>query len=101
MFKDCTKLSKVTFDKNFMAYTYPGVFQGCTSLTSIVLPAQLIFATTDMFKDCTKLKRVEFNEYDADGNYVGANVRLVQKDAFNGCKQLDTIQFPSSIQQLD
>lgn len=101
MFKGCTKLSKVTFDKNFMAYTYPGVFQGCTSLTSIVLPAQLIFATTDMFKDCTNLKSVYFNEYDADGHYVGANVKLIQKDAFNGCKQLNMIQFPSSIQQLD
>jgi hypothetical protein len=32
MFKGCINLSSVTFDKNFMAYTYPGVFSGCKSL---------------------------------------------------------------------
>lgn len=42
MFKNCDKLSKVEFTKNTTSYyTYPGVFENCTSLTSIVLPSKM------------------------------------------------------------
>ena len=52
MFKDCKNLNSIDFQVPMMAYTYPGVFDGCTSLTTAKLPQQLLFITDDMFKNC-------------------------------------------------
>ena len=94
MFKDCTSLVKITFDKNFMAYTYPSVFQGCTSLRSITLPSQLIFLTEGMFKDCINLLSVNFNSLDKS-----SNITEVQREVFSGCDALRYIELPASIKE--
>ena len=35
MFKDCINLKQVTYYNNMMGWIYPGVFENCSSLTSI------------------------------------------------------------------
>jgi len=61
MFKGCTKLSSVDFNVHLMAYTYPGIFDGCTSLENITLPAEILFVPEKMFNGCTALTSVNFN----------------------------------------
>ena len=97
MFKGCTALSKVTFDKNMMAYTYPSVFEGCTSLRSITMPSKLLFVSENMFKNCTNLTSVNFSDYSASNS----GIKLVQKNAFNGCQKLNNVHLPASIESLD
>lgn len=97
MFKGCTALKKVSYDVNLMAYTYPGVFEGCTSLTSMQLPSQLLFISEEMFKDCTNLRSLTFNNYDADKS----GVVLMQKNAFYNANKCTTIHLPASIDTLD
>lgn len=94
MFKDCISLQKITFDKNFMAYTYPSVFQGCKRLQSITLPSQLIFLTEGMFKNCTSLLSVNFTSLDKS-----SNITEVQREVFSGCSALKYIELPESIKE--
>lgn len=96
MFKGCNKLESVDYDVNLMAYTYPGVFDGCSTLTSIMLPSQLLFISEDMFKDCTQLKEMKFNSYDAEKS----GVNLIQKNAFNNDRRLTNVNVPTGITSL-
>ena len=77
-----------------MAYTYPSVFQGCTSLRSITLPSQLIFLTEGMFKDCINLLSVNFTSLDKS-----SNITEVQREVFSGCDALRYIELPASIKE--
>lgn len=97
MFKGCGKLKKITFNKNMMAYTYPSVFEGCSSLVSVQLPSQLLFIPENMFKDCTQLTSLTFSDYALSNS----GITRIEKNAFNGCDSLKEVHFPESIDSLD
>ena len=95
MFKDCTSLKNVEFKNDIMGYMYPRVFENCTSLKDIKLPSKALYIAEEIFKNCTNLLTVGFNKY------TESNVKLIQKNAFNGCNNLIEINIPSSIDKSE
>jgi len=64
MFKNCAALSAVDFDVAMMAYTYPGIFSGCSNLRRMNYPAELLFVPEDAFRGCSKLSSAGFTSYE-------------------------------------
>ena len=89
MFKDCTSLVSADYDVSMMAYTYPGIFDGCTSLETVNMPAQLLFVPEGTFRGCNNLKSATFNMYGEN-----SGIDEIQKDAYYGTSKLKTLEFP-------
>ena len=96
MFSGCTNLKTVNFKNNHTSYVYPNVFDGCSSLTSIVLPSKMWYFSEEMFKDCTSLKSITFNDYSKNNSMTN----LIQKNAFNGCTSLTSLDLPETFQSV-
>lgn len=97
MFLNCNNLKKITFNINKMAYTYPNVFENCSQLTYVELPSNLLFISENMFKNCSSLSALTFNDY----SERNSSIKLIQKNAFYGCNNLQKIEIPASINRLD
>ena len=96
MFKGCTSLVSADYDVSRMAYTYPGIFDGCTNLRAVNMPAQLLFVPEGTFKGCNNLRSATFNTYGAN-----SGIDEIQKDAYYGTRNLTALEFPQSIDSLD
>ena len=96
MFKDCTSLVSADYDVSRMAYTYPGIFDGCTNLRAVNMPAQLLFVPEGTFKGCNNLRSAAFNTYGEN-----SGIDEIQKDAYYGTRNLTALEFPRSIDSLD
>lgn len=102
-FENCYSLQNVNFAKNsVIKVLYVGTFYGCTSLSSIELPASLteipdkgLDASGDqyegLFTDCTSLSRVAFEE--------GSKLTKIGSFAFKNTA-LTSISFPSSVAEI-
>ena len=97
MFANDTALTAVNFKNNHTSYVYPFVFENCTSLPQITLPSKIWYVSEGMFHNCSSLRTVKFSDYTAANSMVS----LVQKNAFNGCSKLESIEFPASLNSLD
>lgn len=75
---------------------YPNVFDGCSSLTGIILPSKIWYISEEMFKNCSSLKYVKFNDYSA----ANSMINLVQKNAFNGCTRMKSLELPESLTSI-
>lgn len=89
MFKGCTSLVSADYDVPRMAYTYPGIFDGCTSLKTVNMPAQLLFVPEGTFRGCNNLSSATFNTYGEN-----SGIDEIQKDAYYGTSKLKTLEFP-------
>ena len=58
-----------------------GVFMNCTALTSVNIPAGVVFLPAQTFAGCTQLANVTFNN---------ATVRLLNRNVFEGCTALQS-----------
>ena len=70
MFSGCTNLKTINFKNSHTSYVYPNVFDGCSSLTGIVLPSKIWYISEEMFKDCSSLKYVKFDDYSATNSMI-------------------------------
>ena len=129
-FKGCFLLATVTFEKgsqlktikggyyrdiyDSIIYCY-GAFSGCTSLTSIEIPASVETIEAAAFKGCRSLKTVTFEKgselktigggyyfSDSYGAFsdcpitsieIPASVETIGAAAFKGCRSLKTVTF--------
>ena len=87
-----------------------GAFEGCTSLKSFELPANVNKVSNDMLKGCTTLATVTLHENTTSlGEYSFANcvkiakmelpesVSTIGAGAFAGCSKLDAINLPEAL----
>jgi hypothetical protein len=65
-------------------------FQGCKSLTSVIISNTLRTIDGFAFKNCTNLTNVT----------IGESVEIIGNQAFNGCTSLATIYIPYSVSEI-
>ncbi len=87
-FKDCTSLTTIVLPANIE--TVAGyVFQNCTKLKEITLPVSVESAGTYLFDGCTSLDTVKWESSVNIGDYT-----------FRGCKALDIVTINDSVQKI-
>ena len=129
-FKNCSSLATVTFEKESQLKTigggysgsssyYYGAFSGCSSLTSIEIPASVETIEAAAFKGCSSLTTVTFEQGSQlktiGGDYykqfyygafsdcpittieIPASVETIGSSAFSGCTSLTAIEIPASV----
>ena len=95
-FNLCTSLQTVTFEKGSQLKAFEnssgwgGVFQSCTSLTTIEIPASVETIGYNAFWFCTSLQTVTFEK--------GSQLKTV--DGFQSCRSLTTIEIPASVETI-
>ncbi len=130
-FYGCSSLTTVTFEQGSQLKTiaggyyessfssYYGAFSGCSSLTSIEIPASVTTIEATAFKGCYKLATVTFEQGSQlktiGGDYykqfyygafsdcpittieIPASVETIGSSAFSGCTSLTAIEIPASV----
>lgn len=111
-FQNCSELKDVTFQEDSQlrtiegGYSY-GAFYGCTSLTSIEIPASVQTIGEAAFEACVKLATVKFDKesrletIDSRSFYscpittidIPASVEIIGAAAFSGCSRLADVKF--------
>ena len=87
-FKDHAKLSKVAFGNNSVLHTiYDYSFQGCTSLTSIEIPASINLLGRSAFEGCSKLPSF----------VVPEGVTSIGNSTFKDCTSLKSFEISSTV----
>ena len=78
------------------ASTNNSLFAGCTSLTSVVLPAGLLTMGSNTFKDCTSLSRVIYSGYEGTDNVLPQGLSVIGSSSFANCA-FDNITIPEAL----
>jgi hypothetical protein len=74
-------LTKVNFSPNINILNIDGLFQNCTVLTSVSIPASVTSLGANTFSGCTALKNVT----------VSSNASNVSSTAFTGCSNVNLV----------
>ena len=94
----CTALQTVTFEKGSKLKTiksgsiWSGVFESCTSLTSIEIPASVETIGWIAFRNCTSLQTVTFEK--------GSKLKTIETYVFY-CTSLTSIEIPASVEEIE
>ena len=81
-FRYCGSLQSVSFESGSTLQVLPAsIFQGCSALSELELPASLTNIASDAFKGCEKLTSIIIPE----------DVASIGPRAFSGCTKLETI----------
>ena len=94
MFSGCTSLSSVTLP-NDLVKTGSSSFMGCTSLKEITLGANLTDIAGSTFSGCTNLEKINSTVV-GEANIPG-KVELIDSSAFLSCGKLTKITLPDSL----
>lgn len=93
-FLNCASLKDIHIGDSVTAiengWADAGAFQGCTSLTSVVIPDGVTEIGACAFQDCTKLKDVTLPD----------SLTKLDDWAFYGCKNLTSIALPESVSEM-
>ncbi len=84
-FEGCSQLTSIILP-NSIIITTNGTFSGCSSLTSVTLSSSLQRIANSMFQDCSALTHID----------IPATVTTIGQDAFKGCSSLTSIVIPAS-----
>lgn len=98
MFEGCSSVTKVVFTTNPLkngdteyTYVYVSMFEGCTALQSIEIPAYITQIRADAFKDCSSLKNVDI---------LGENLTSIDETSFPDLERLVINVINSEIAEL-
>ncbi|MEO2557561.1 FctA domain-containing protein [Collinsella aerofaciens] len=90
-FSGATALTGIEFPKDVaFSDTITGVFEDCTSLTSVSLPASVTKITSHMFDGCTSLTSVT----------ALSEIESIGDGAFQNCSSLTGIDFPGTLTSI-
>ena len=88
VFECCEKLT--SFDASRFSNIESGVFQGCSSLETVILPETQDSIKHSTFLNCISLRDITLPE----------GVTVIEEDAFYGCTSLSAISLPSSVTSI-
>lgn len=86
-FFGCSNLGRIDISSSVMltkASSMASAFDGCMSLTEVILPSEIVFAE-NTFKDCTSLVRIDWR------TFAGSEVPVFYYNMFSGIEDLKTI----------
>ncbi len=90
VFNGCTKLEAVSIPAS-LTYIPSQTFMGCASLAQISLPNTLTSIGDYAFADCTSLKHVDIPE----------GIKVIWSSVFNGCTSLESVTIPSTVVRIE
>lgn len=94
-FTGCTALKTIRFNKT-LKYLNNSMFENCTSLEEVVLPATLLnpknASSLSVFAGCTSLRRVTI---------LSTNMQTLPSKMFLNCTNLEEVILPSSITTIE
>lgn len=70
-----------------LSFVPNGIFNGCTSLTSVVIPQSATYINNFAFRGCSSLVSITMDD----------NIETIRDYAFLGCSSLSHIDLPSSL----
>lgn len=85
-FRDCYKLSSITFG-NGIKYIKSFAFFGCSHLTNVEIPDSIEIIGENAFTNCSRLTSVT----------LGSGLRAIGKYAFNGCSELQSVVLKNTV----
>ena len=89
LFEGCTSLKSVVLEEN-VSTVAGSVFMGCTSLENLTIKGDVTAFGYRAFKDCTSLKNFVFPD----------SIESIFEDAFNGCTSLTELKIPNSVTEI-
>lgn len=112
VFKNATKLSKVTFNEG-LTYIAASAFEGCSSLAEATLPNTLHDIAAKAFKNTgikslntgDSVAKIDTEAFAGNKNltdlYLGKNVDKIGNGAFSDCVSLVVVTLPASLRSFD
>ncbi len=109
---NCTALTSVNFKGNVGTRISSTSFSGCTALTSVNIPTGVVTIGNNSFDGCASLAQLTMPEPLATiGEYAfrnsgltgitfQRNLTIIGKYAFDGCKDLVSINFPANVTEI-
>ncbi|MBQ2738601.1 MAG: leucine-rich repeat protein [Oscillibacter sp.] len=89
IFQNCTALKEITLPAKQTRLVH-GMFAGCSALERIVLPEGITVLPNSLFWNCTSLKEVS----------MGSGVTAIEHNAFENCASLERFDLPEDLQVL-
>lgn len=109
---NCTALTSVNFKGNVGTRISSTSFSGCAALTSVNIPTRVVTIGNNSFDGCASLAQLTMPEPLATiGEYAfrnsgltgitfQRNLTIIGKYAFDGCKDLVSINFPANVTEI-
>ena len=85
VFFGCRSLQKVVFNGENVTEIPRGMFEGCSSLNTVILPESLTFINAKAFYACTNLETI----------VIPKNVKTLSENAFGECSKLNVLYIDS------
>ena len=89
MFNGCISLSSILIPNSITSIGY-GAFPGCISLANIEIPNSVTSIGDAAFANCTNLKSITIHD----------GVKTIGESAFSGCSKVETIYIGNSIENI-